>query len=119
MLHADQYTGTKLCADDIVALFALGDKYDVPFVQEYVMNELSTKSLDLEELRSTFEAATRHQATALRTLLIKRLRWLSEEDFCTFLDATLTPKDGNEFTKLPNDSDDDVGRSGMQRNAVS
>merc|ERR1712083_322965 len=87
-LHADQYTGEELDAEDIVALFALGDKYDVTLVQEYVMNEMSTRSLSPEELRTGFIAASRHRAIALRTMLVKRLRWLPEDELCAFLDAT-------------------------------
>mmetsp|Transcript_10609 Transcript_10609/g.31157 ORF Transcript_10609/g.31157 Transcript_10609/m.31157 type:complete len:345 (+) Transcript_10609:51-1085(+) len=89
MLHSDAYTGEPLDAEDVIGLYALGDKYDVPFVQEYVINELSTRSLDAEELRIAFTAAARHQAAALRTLLVKRLRWLPEDDLCAFLDATM------------------------------
>merc|ERR1712048_365284 len=82
MLHADEYTGEELNAEDIVALFALGDKYDVSFVQEYVVNELSTRCLSPEELRIAFIAAGRHRAVALRTMLVKRLRWLPEDELC-------------------------------------
>lgn len=88
MLHADEYTGEELNAEDIVALFALGDKYDVSLVQEYVMNELSTRCLSPEDLRTGFIAASRHRAAALRTMLVKRLRWLPEDELCAFLDAT-------------------------------
>jgi len=87
MLHADEYTGPRLSAEDIVALFALGDKYDVSFVQEYVVNELSTRVFEPEELSVAFVATSRHHACALRTMLVKRLRWLPEEELCAFLDA--------------------------------
>merc|ERR1712039_28148 len=88
MLHADEYSGDQLNAEDTVALFALGDKYDVSLVQEYVMNELSTRCLSPEELRTGFMAASRHRALALRTLLVKRLRWLPEDELCVFLGPT-------------------------------
>jgi len=88
MLHADEYTGEDLSAEDLVALFALGDKYDVSIVQEYVMDELSQRSLSPTELRTGFNAASLHRADSLRAMLVKRLRWLPEDELCAFLDAT-------------------------------
>jgi len=86
MLHSDDYNGEQLDPEEIVALFALGDKYDVPFVLEYVLNDLATRCLSPEELQAAFLCATRHQAPALRAMLSKRLRWLPEDELCQFLD---------------------------------
>lgn len=122
MLHADEYTGTELCVDDIVALFALGDKYDVAFVQEYAMNELSTRSLDPGELRTAFIAAGRHHTTALKKLLVKRLRWLSEDNLCTLLDATWDSNTcyNDEFARRSSLSDeDDTGQLAPHNNRPS
>jgi len=88
MLHSDRYTGGGLEAGDVVALFALGDKYGVHAVQEHVMNELSALSLTPKELRSALDAASCYKAVALRTMLVKRLRWLPEAELCAFFEAT-------------------------------
>mmetsp|Transcript_76294 Transcript_76294/g.236854 ORF Transcript_76294/g.236854 Transcript_76294/m.236854 type:complete len:338 (-) Transcript_76294:94-1107(-) len=96
MLHADEYMGDRLHVEDTVALFALGDKYDVPLVQEYVVNELSARCLSPEELRVAFAAATRHQASVLRALLARRLRWLPEGELCAFLDAAMPSGKGEQ-----------------------
>lgn len=112
MLHADRYTGPQLEAGDMVALFALGDKYDVYFVQEYVMNELSTRSLTPAELRSALAAASWHKAAVIRTILVKRLRWLAEDELCAFLDAT---ESGGEY--VTECDIDDASDNAQRRNS--
>lgn len=88
MLHKDEYTGPLLGVEDAIAVFALGDKYDVLFVQDAVKNELEERELGPEELQGAFVAAHRYRVSALQPIFVKKLRWLDHEEMCTIICAS-------------------------------
>jgi len=76
MLHKDAYSGPRLSIEELIAVYALGDKYDVLFVQDAVKNELEDRELVPKERRMAFAALRRYRATALEPLLVKKIRCL-------------------------------------------
>mmetsp|Transcript_79612 Transcript_79612/g.246908 ORF Transcript_79612/g.246908 Transcript_79612/m.246908 type:complete len:324 (-) Transcript_79612:113-1084(-) len=95
LLHRDTYTGSP-APDELVAMFALGDKYDVPFVQEVVYNQLSELELSPAELRRAVDAIRSFRAVPLRRALVKKMRQLGDDEFCG-----LVYGDSDEACQLP------------------
>jgi len=84
VLHRDTYSGSP-APDELVAMFALGDKYDVPLVQELVYNALSELELSSAELRRAMGAIRRYRALPLRRSLLKKIRQLGDDEFCSLV----------------------------------
>lgn len=87
LLHTDILSEDGLTAEETVALFVMGEKYDVPFVQELARNSLTTRKMTAEELNSVHAAITRFHATGLQATCAKRTRTLPERELCRLLFA--------------------------------
>jgi len=85
MLHKDAYTGPRLSAADSIAVYALGDKYDVPFVQDAMRNEIEDGELEPRDLHGAFCALQKYRVAALQPSLVKKLRWLGHTEVCNII----------------------------------
>lgn len=77
LLHKDSYDGPALKAEDLVAVYALGDKYDIEFVQSKIREYFYNRELTKGELRSAIDAIRQFRAIGLRSVLTRKVRQLA------------------------------------------
>lgn len=85
LLHQECFDGSELSSGNLIAIFALGDKYDVPMAQEAVLNHVEGRVFTPEELKNAIVAMCKFGSTSLRTLLMKKSRQMLDDDLCTVI----------------------------------